>query len=310
MTAPYITPAILLDQPAGISWNVVPTLTADQAQQTAQLAYVCQQVTSLIDGYLHQPLRATVVTETNQGPGMPRVAVDRNTGNGSLITRQWPVIAVNAVQVSPARSFSPQWSLIPANQARIRTPVLQPASGAPVTNPSGGNAVDIAPGNFSWREGRGWWLVSHSYTSGYPHAGLTAAATVATSGTQLLQVDDVTGWAGWTGFILDGPATELVTVTAAQATAPVQLPGIGGTVQAGRGALTLSAPLQYAHGAGTLITAIPLAALQAAALSAAVIALENIAAIAVQSSNGQMPGGLGALATESEMALDPFCRIF
>jgi hypothetical protein len=305
--SPYLTPGILLNQPAGLSWNIVPTLTANSAEQQAQVAYVCQQVTSLVDGYLHQPLRATAVTEENRGPGAARVAVDRNTGNGSVITRQWPVTAVNAVQVSRGNSFPPQWSLVPAGQYRIRTPVLQPASGAPVYSPSGGNAIDVAPRYISWDYGRAGQLVSLSYTSGYPHAGLTAQVAAQT---ESLAVDDVTGWEGWTGFLLDGPATELVTVTAAQATVPAQLPGLGGTVQAGPGTLTLAGPLQYVHEPGALVTAIPLAALQAAALSAAVIALETITAIAAQSSSGDLPGGLGALATESEMALDPFKRIF
>jgi hypothetical protein len=308
MATPYITPSVLMNQPAGLSWQVVPTLTADVAQQTAQLALVCQQVTSLIDGYLHQPLRAIAVTEEDRGPFMPRVSVDPGTGIAGLITRQWPVIAVNAIQVSQARCFPPQWTPVPADQSRIRTPVLMPAPGLPVTNPSGGNAIDVAPGHISARRGRGAWLVSKSYTSGYPHAGLAGVAQPVQSGTQQVQVDDVTGWQGWTGWILDGPATEPVTVTAAQAAVPVQLPGPGGTVQAGAGTLTLSAPLQNEHPGGTIITAIPLAGLHAAALSAAVIALENIAAIAVQSSSGQLPGGLGALATESEMALDPFVR--
>lgn len=302
---PYITPGLLTSAPAGLSWQVVPTLTADAAEQTAQLAYICQQVTSLVDGYLHQPLRATIVTEQNCGPGMPRVAVNRDTGIGELITRQWPVTAVNAVQASPVRSFPPQWSLVPAGQARIRTPVLMAASGIPASGPSGGNAIDVAAGYIDWCHGRGGWLVSPSYTSGYPHAGLTAATA---ADAESLTVDDVTGWAGWTGFLLDGPATELVTVTAAQAAAPVQLPGLGGTVQAGAGTLTLAEPLQYVHEPGALVTAIPLAALHAAALSAAVIALETITAIAAQSSSGNLPGGLGALATESELALDPFRR--
>lgn len=309
MVAPYVSSSVLTQAPAGLAWNVVPTLTANQAQQTAQLDLVCQQVTSLIDGYLNQPLRAVCVTEQNTGPGHPRVAWNRDTSGVSLITRQWPVIGVNAVQVSDARDFPPQWTLIPPANARIRTPVLMPASGSPVTFASGGNAVDLAPGTFPHPR-RGGYLVASSYTSGYPHTQLTSSAAVASSGAQTLPVDDVTGWVGWTGILLDGPQTEWVTVTVAAATTPRQLPGNAGTVQAGPGTLTLSAPLASPHNAGTLLTAIPLAALQAAALKAAVMALENIAAIAVQSSSGQLPGGLGALAFEAEAILDPFKRIF
>jgi hypothetical protein len=306
MATSYVTPQILLNQPAGLAWDVVPALTADAVTRHAQLAITCQTATSLVDGYLGQPLRAVAVTEQIPGPGMPRVAVDRNTGIATLITRQWPVIAVNAVQVSQARAFPPQWTPVPANQCRIRTPVLRPASGNPVYGPSGGSAVDIAPRYINRDYGRGGLLVSLSATSGYPHAGVTGQVD---AGAESVPVDDVTGWDGWAGFILDGPATECASVTAAAATAPVQLPGAGGTVQAGPGTLTLASPLEFAHGPGAVFTAIPLAALHAAALTAAVMALEAITAIAAQSSSGMLPGGLGSLATESEMALDPFKRI-
>jgi hypothetical protein len=303
---PYITSSILLNQPAGLSWTIVPTLTADAVQQTAQLDYVCQQVTSLVDGYLQQPLRATIVTEQNQGPGMPRVSVDPHTGIAGLVTRQSPVTAINAIQVSEARCFPPNWTLIPPSQARIRTLVLQPASGVPVYGCSGGNAIDIAPGYIDRRHGRGHWLVADSYTSGWAHTSLTAAAN---AGENTLEVDDVTGWAGWTGFLLDAQATEVSSVVDVSATTPVMLPGLGCTVQAGPGTVTLSSGLENNHAAGAVFTAVPLGALQAAALTAAVIALETIAAIAVQSTSGMLPGGLDALAAESKSELNPFCRV-
>jgi hypothetical protein len=291
-----------------LAWNVVPTLTADSAEQRAQLALVCQQSTSLIDGYLHQPVRAVCVTEQQQFPGHPRASMDRHTGILTVVTRQWPVIAVNAVQVSEARSFPPNWSLVAQDKARIRTPVLIPASGDMVTSPSGGNLIDVAPGSIGGSRGcgRGQWLLSTSYTSGYPHTILTGSAD---DNGQSLTVGDVTGWPGWSGWVLDGPATEPVTVTGVTATNPPQLPGNGGSVQAGPGTLALAEPLAFPHSKGALVTALPLAVLQAAALKAAVIALETIAAIAVQSSGGQLPGGLGALAFEAEAALDPFVRV-
>lgn len=309
MLAPYVTPDLLMRQPSGISWQVVPTLTADTAEQRAQLGLVCQQVTSLVDGYLHQPVRAVCVTEQQQFPGHPRASMDRHTGILTVVTRQWPVIAVNAVQASEARAFPANWSLVPQQHSRIRTPVLMPASGDLVTSPSGGNQVDIAPGSIprGGGYGRGQWLLSTSYTSGYPHTILTGSAS---DDTQSLTVGDVTGWSGWSGLILDGPATEPVTVTSVTATSPPQLPGNGGTVQAGAGTLTLAEPLTFPHSKGALVTALPLAVLQAAALKAAVIALETIAAIAAQSSGGQLPGGLGALAFEAEAALDDYRRIF
>lgn len=303
--APYITSAVLRNQPAGLAWNVVPTLTADLTEQSAQLDLVCQQVTSAIDGYLNQPLRAECVTETSIGPGHPRVSVDRDSGHPVLITRRWPVISVDAVQVSPAARLPPVWTRVPAEETLIRTPVLMPASGAPVTGPSGGNVVELG-GRWLQPAWRGGWRVASSVTTGYPHTMLTGNVQAAG---ETLAVGDVTGWAGWCGVMLDGPATEWAQVTGASATTPKALPDGAGTVQAGPGTLTLAEPLRYAHEAGALFTALPLSVLQAAALSAAVAALENLAAVAVQSASGQLPGGLGSLAFESEALLYGFGRI-
>jgi hypothetical protein len=281
-------------------------------EQRAQLEAVCQQATSIVDGYLHQPLRATITTEQFLFPGHPRASMDRGTGIVSLVSRRWPVTAVNAVQVSPARAFPAQWALVAAGNARIRTPVLQPASGMPVQSASGGNMIDIAPGAITGHGGSGHgrgpgaWLLAASITAAYPHTMLTAAAP---KGATEVQVEDVTGWEWWSGFLLDGPATEFATGTATDATSPPPLPGAGGTVQAGPGMVALSSPLEYGHQPGTLLSAIPGSALQAVALKVAVVALETLTAIAAQSANSQMlPGGLGALAFEAEASLEEFCR--
>lgn len=306
MATSYITPSMLQSHPAGISWNVIPTLTASTAEQLAQLAQVCWQATSAIDRYCQQPLRATVNTETNTGPGMPRVSSDRHTGKGTLVTRRWPVSSVTAVQMSLATAFPPQWSLVPAGQWKIRHPVIMSAAPVPATGPSGGNVIDIAPGFINWYYGRGGWDVTVSYISGWPHAGLTGAVQ---QGVQTISVDDVTAWVGAVGFIYDGTSTELVQVTAATATAPVQLSGAAGTVQAGPGTVTLSQPLQFSHAAGTVISALPPDIIRGTALQASVMALEGIDAIATQSLSGQMAGGTGVLAEEVEMILDSYVRV-
>ena len=263
---------------------MIPTLTASGAEQTAQLSQVCWQATSYVDTYCRQPLRATVNTEQDTGPGQPRVTVDRATEIGSVVTRRWPVTDVAAVQVSEARYFPPVWTVVPAGQYRVRHPVIVSAAGGPVTGPSGGNVIDVAPRYLTWDYGRGGQQVMTSYTSGWPHAGTTAAALV---GDMTVAVDDVTGWAGVTGFVYDGRFTEPVTVTAVTAASPAPLPGSAGTVQAGPGTLTLSAPLACAHDAGTVISAMPGAIIHATVLAATVEALEGIDAIAVQSLNGQ-----------------------
>ena len=305
MATSYISPAMLQSAPAGISWTVVPTLTASVLDQTAQIQQACQNATSYVDTYCRQPLRATISTETATGPGQPRISVNRDNGITTLVTRRWPVTAVAAVQVSQSRYFPPEWTLVPAGQYRIRHPVITSAAGGPVTTPSGGNVIDVAPRYITWDYGRGGLQVMYSSASGWPHASLTVAAVTAAT---TLAVDDVTGWAGFTGWAYDGTFTEPVTCTSVAATTPAVLPGIGGTVQAGPGTLTLSAPLTSGHSAGTVISALPATVIHAAYLAAAVEALEGIDAIAVQSLNGQSVS-LGALAEQAELLLDDFRRI-
>lgn len=306
MTTAYINAAMLTSHPAGLAWNTVPTLTASTAQQTAQLEQVCWQATSAVNRYCRQPLRATIATETSTGPGLPRIASDRRTRKGAIVTRRWPVTAVEAIQVSPSISFPSAWSLVPAGQWKIRNPVILSAAPAPGTGPQGGNAIDVAPGYITWDRDKGGFDVMTSYQHGWPHAGV---ATAALAGAQTLAVDDVTGWAGAVGFVYDGTSTELIEVTAAVATTPVQLPGVAGTVQAGPGTLTLAAPLGFAHTAGVIVSALPPDAIRATALHAAVIALETIDAIATQSLSGRMAGGTSVLAEEAEMILDDYVRV-
>lgn len=305
-STPYVTATMLTSHPAGLAWNTVPTLTADTQQQVAQLQQVCWQATSAVDRYCHQPLRATVATETATGPGMPRVSSDRASSKGTIITRRWPVTSVQAVQTSLSSAFPAAWSAVPSGLWKIRNPVILSAAPTPGTGPQGGNVIDVAPGYITWDYGRGGWDVMWSYTHGWPHAGLTGAAQV---GAQTLAVDDVTAWAGAVGFVYDGTSTELVEVTAATATTPVTLPGVGGTVQAGPGTLTLAQPLGFAHTAGAVVSALPPDVIRAAALQAAVLALETIDAIATQSLSGQMAGGTGVLAEAVEMILDDYVRV-
>ena len=297
---------MLTSHPAGLAWATVPTLTASPGQQMAQLADVCWQATSAVDRYCRQPLRATVATETLRGPGMPRVAADRSTRTATLITRRWPVTSVAAIQISRASSYPAQWSALPTGQWKIRTPLILDAAPQPATAPQGGNVIEVGPGFITWDLGRGGWDVMPSYQHGWPHAGLTAAST---AGAQSLLVDDVTGWAGAVGWAYDGVSTELVEVTTAAAAAPVQLPGVGGNVQAGPGVLTLAQPLGFPHGAGVVVSALPPDAIRATALHAAAIALETIDAIATQSLSGQFAGGTGVLAEAAELILDDYQRI-
>ncbi|MEU8920301.1 hypothetical protein AB0D10_05095 [Kitasatospora sp. NPDC048545] len=299
---------MLLSQPAGISWKVMPTLTADASSQLAQLQQVCWSATAAVDTYCRQPLRATVVTETQAGPGGSRVSVDRHTRMGAVVARHRHLSDVWAVLLSPARTFPSVWSPVPAGQFRLRTPAAF-AGPIPATGPSGGSAIDVAPGWIDWRQGRGGWQVQTSYTSGWPHAGLTAPAA---AGAMSISVDDVTGWGGahgTAGFCYDGASTETIAVSGAIATVPVVLPNTATAVQTGPGTVQLAQPLTQNHATGAVVSALPPNVVHAAVLAAAVEALEGIDAIAAQSLSGQLAGGTGALATEVEMLLDDFRRV-
>jgi hypothetical protein len=142
---------------------------------------------------------------------------------------------------------------------------------------------------------------------------------MALAGAMTVHVDDVTGWAGASGWIYDGTSTEPVTVTTASADSALVIPGIvnpvvnslsGGalTVQAGPGTVTLTTPLTYGHGAGTVLSALPETVLRAAALFCAVQAIETIDAIATQAVSGET-ANTGMLTASAEKALAEFVRV-
>ena len=256
-----------------------------------------------MDTWCRQVLRSTVGSEILAGPGRPRCNVDRDTGNGVLQARWWPVTEVLAVQVSAAQSFPPSWTPVPAGQWRIRRPLIPVGDSASATAPGGGTTVEVAPGWVSWcpplpaaglsaaggswprGSGRGGTLVQLSYVNGWPHTSLTAPAA---AGATVLSVDDVTGWPGASGFVYDGAATEQVSGLSAVAADPVVLPGGAGTAQGGPGTITMSAPLAYAHEAGTVVSALPATVIDATILAAAVQALTGgTDAITIQSVSGQ-----------------------
>ncbi len=311
MATPYITPAMLVNAPTGASWDIIPEPNSAPAAQEAELANVCWRATSYCDTYCNQVLRATADTEYLSGPGMPRCNVDPDTGAGVLQMRRWPVTEVLAIQVSPARSFPRVWTPADAGQWDIRHPLTYPGDSASATAPDGGWTIDVAPGVIGGRgAGRGSSRVQVCYVNGWPHTSLTAAAA---AGAAVLEVDDVTGWAGASGFAYDGASTETVSVVSASAAAPLVLPAGAGTAQAGAGTITLSSPLAYGHEAGTVISALPADVILAAVWAAAGQALEaGIDAIAVQSVGGEhiaSGGGGSSLFTEAELLLDAYRRI-
>ncbi len=289
----------------------------------AEVTAVLWRATSTVDTYCNQVLRSTVASEQLIGPGYPRCNVDRNTGNGVLQTKWWPVTEVLAVQVSPTRAFPPVWTPVPAGQYRVRHPLLAVGDTASATAPDGGWTIDVAPGwigcspwgrtptgGYVGAGGRGSQLVQVCHLNGWPHTSLTASAA---SGATVLSVDDVTGWAGASGFCYDGSATEPVAVTSVTATTPVVLPNGAGTAQSGPGTVTLASPLAFDHQQGVMVSALPAAAIEATILAAAVQALTGgTDAITIQSVNGEhsspQPTAEG-MTKQYQALLAHYCRI-
>lgn len=253
---------------------------------------------------------------------MPRCNVDRDTGNGVLQMRQWPVTEVLAIQIAPARSFPRAWTPVPAGQWDIRHPLMYSGDTASATAPDGGWTIDVAPGwigrcgqgrgaggTWSGGGGRGSQRVQVCDINGWPHTSLTATAL---AGTTALHVDDVTGWTGASGFAYDGAATESLAVASVSATTLFTLPNDAGTAQSGPGTVTLASGLAYQHQKGTMISAFPAVLIEAAIYAACLQALDaGIDAIAVQSLSGERVSSGEAvkdIATEMELILGFFKR--
>ena len=323
---PYLSEALLFNAPTSVSWEIIPEPDATDAQVQAAVNDVIWRATSRLDTWCHQVLRATPDTEYLNGPGQPRCNVDPNTGNGVLQMRRWPVTEVLAIQTSLSTVFPRVWSLVPSDQYEIRHPLIYSGDSASATAPDGGWTIDVAPDYISWTPGipatltsgwnwgssgaRGGQRVQVSYINGWPHTSLTATAI---AGATTLDVDDVTGWTGASGFAYDGASTEPLAVSSVAATTPFTLPNDAGTAQAGPGTITLSSGLAYEHQEGTLISAFPAVLIEAAIYAACLQALDaGIDAIAVQSVNGERVSSAAAqkdIATEMELILQYFKRV-
>lgn len=308
---PYVTPQVLTTAPLGVSWSIIPFPKSSDAEQLAAQTDVCWRATSIVDTYCNQVLRATVDNEELSGPGGPRVGIQRDTGNGVLVMRRWPVTEVLAIQTARNRQFPRAWSPVPAGQYEPERPLINSYTDtASATSPDGGASILLAPGYLDWREGRNATRLLVSYTNGWPHTSLTAPAA---AGDSTLSVDDVTGFTGAAAFAYDGVSTETVSVLSVAATSPLALPNGIGTAQTGPGVLTLTAPLAHAHDAGVVVSSLPANVMWAAALAAAAQALEaGITSVSIQNLSGAMgEGGKGVTdVTEGyKSLLEPFRRI-
>ena len=311
MATPYITPEMLRNAPTGVSWSIIPVPKATFDQQQAEQTAICWRATSIVDTYCNQVLRATVDNEELAGPGNTRVAIQRDTRNGLLVMRRWPVSQVLALQIAQNAAFPRVWTTVPSGQYGVAHPLInQYTDSASATSPDGGSSILVAPGYVTDAYGRNGLRVLVSYTNGWPHTSLTTAAA---AGATTISVDDVTGFAGASAFVYDGYLTEPVSVTSVSATTPLQLPNGAGTAQTGPGTITLTTPLTNAHAAGVVVSALPANVLWATVLAAATQALESgITSVTIQNVPGsQTAGGHGVsdLQLQYQQLLDPYKRV-
>ncbi|HZR50111.1 MAG TPA: hypothetical protein VFB06_11385 [Streptosporangiaceae bacterium] len=315
---PYISPELLIQAPTGVDFFSIPPASPAMgvlpSANMAEISNICARATDLVDLCVRQPLRATTDTLQLYGPGAPRVYVPRGgriAQPAKLVMTRWPVLEVVSVQYSP-NSLPYTWSAVPAGLAVPASPVTgMYGSSAPASAGEGGQGINVAAGYIDWRYGQEGFAILSRYVNGWPHAGLTSAAT---AGAQSVDVDDCTGWVitapypgaatGATGIVYDAAAQEVVQVTAASA-------------QSGPGTLTLSAPLRYQHDAGVIVSSLPQAAGWAAILFACEIALERGATAMTMM---EIPGrevaaragvdtSYGSPACWAEKILEPFTRI-
>lgn len=253
-------------------------------------------------------MRATIDTVVLYGPGV-RVGAPQNgtLEPARLILKRWPVLEIVSVQVA-RNTFPVVWSSVPSGNYGIANPVSGLyGSIAPTAAAEGGQAILVSSQYVNWRYGRNGLAVEVAYVNGWPHTALTAPAAKAAT---TLAVDDCTGWAitaavggatGATGTVYDAGNQEVIQCT-------------GASVTQGPGTLTLAAPLQSAHAAGTMVSTLPASVVWAAILFCCSQALTRGATstTVLQAPGGKSEGGAKRAQTLREQAceiLQPFSRI-
>lgn len=305
---PYVTADQLIagNWPTGVSWQSLPPgRQVAEPQRFAAVTTIAAEATAECDGFCNQPLRATATNEVFHGPGdgAARVSVQPGSGTGRITLQRQPILTITNIQVAPNAVFPRQWTTVPSGYYEPEYPALGLYDSiAPSAGGQGGQAIIIAPGYINWCLGRTGFVIQVSYTHGWPHGSLTAAAT---AGSETITVDDCTGWGltttagtGAAGVIYDSGQQEAINATAS-------------SVTAGPGTLTLAAPLQYDHDAGVMVSSFPQDIIWGCVLFASAAALTRGAtATTIQETPGRGAGMSPAtLAGEGELKLRPYRRV-
>jgi hypothetical protein len=222
VSSPYLLPADLVAEPLGISWRTLGagnTFSPEAAQNQAGIMLIARQASSQADGECDQPLRCTLATEEFQAPSH-RCGILPN-GLGRLAASRNPITRVAYAQVTAASVLpAPTWTQLPpgASYPEETPPYSGYSNTAPGGSHGGGQGILISGQYVNWSLGRMGIRGQISYLAGWPHAGVVADSAV---GDMALLVDDVAGWSGASGWLLDGGNTEYIQVgVTTQAPAP------------------------------------------------------------------------------------------
>jgi hypothetical protein len=302
---PYVTPQMLLAAPTGIVWSTIgPGARPSPIEQFNEQLNLCRRATSMIDGYVNQPLRATLDNEQLFGPGDFRFQMQPN-GNARLLLSRSPITFVVGGRISMAATFPAQWTTLQASDFKPAIPLMGVfGSAVPGGSDNSGQAVYMAPFAASWLAGRNGYQVEVFYVNGWPHASLQQPAS---AGDMTIAIDDCTGWfpPPGTGILSGASATfydplyqETITCAAAGA-------------QTGPGTIALTAPLAYDHAVGVMVSTLPQSVIQAAILFCVSQALVRGGTATVAPGSGAAGGGKDAMhyAIEAEQHVHQYRRV-
>ena len=262
---PYVSPAVLLNAPTGISWKTIPNFGSTPQEQLVEATNLAQRASAAIDAYCETCLRATINTETVYGPDDQRFQILKN-GNARLMMSRPPVVSVISGTCQAASDFSgASAQIVPASAFKVERPVVG-IYGTTSPGPVGenGQAVLLSPGYVSWWLGRSGYEVSVTYMNGYPHTAIDESYA---GGVSSIHVGDITGMKGafCTFYAADDAVQESATVLSVT-------PDVGGAIS-GPGTLTLTAPLVNSHASGEVFTTLPATIQQACIQMAAGMAM-------------------------------------
>ena len=312
----YITPAMLIAAPTGISWSTIPVPSASATQQLTSQQDICMRATASAEAFLNQQVRCTIDVQTNSAPSR-RAWIDRSTGVMHFTCNHFPVLAVISAQTATSGVFPRQYAPVTAGTWEVDDPPsINTGSAVTGGDGQGGNIILFSPSTLTWG-GKNSNRISVTYLNGWPHAGITAAMAIPATA---VHVDDVTGWSVATAAapitcpIYDGANSEVVQVVGVASTTN----GTTGLAAFGPGVLTLAANTANVHAgpisgvASCVISTLPATIMSAVIKMAVAEALvRGATATSVQRNQGQTTksGSPGDLYLEGCELLLPYRRV-